>query len=450
MPNSAGILRGLLTAALFVTAAPCWAQAVRFPSGSAAANTVLQPGVGAAQPGVSGGLQAVPPPTAPFNGVTAPGYTTPGYATPGYTAPGGVPANSAPALLQQPPFDPFSTTQGAATQASPALGFPQSPSGLPPTTGFGPPTQPLYAPPGGQAFPQQPGALYPNGYPNVMPQNPLGQGWFGQQGGAQPGPYLKLLEDFRVVHTWVYGDRGDEMNTNDIEAATTINIPNFVYSGYPISITPAFVFHFWNGPSPPILVDLPPRAYSTFATFDWNPMASPRFGGEFSGTIGVFSDFGAVNHDSIRLIGKTLFVYHVTPKFTIKGGIEYLDRVRIKLLPAGGFVWTPNDRVRFDVYFPKPKLAQYLITIGTTEVWWYVSGEYGYGSWTLEYPTGSVRTDINDLRVIGGLEWVNNASTLKGFFEMGYVFDREVVFAEMPASNFTLKDSFMLRSGIAF
>lgn len=444
MPNSAGIPRGLLFAALLLAAAPAWAQPVRFPSSSAAqANTVLQPNVG----GASSGLQPVPPPSAPFTGGTTPGATTPGY-----TTPGGVPANTAPSLLQQPPFDPYSTTQGATTQASPGLGLPQSPSGLPATSGFGPPAQPLYAQPGGgAAFPQQPGTLYPNGvYPNVMNQNPLGQGLFGTQGIAQPGPYLKLLENTRLVYTWVAGDGGRELDTNDVEAATSLNIPNFLYSGHPITISPAFIFHFWDGPSAPITVDLPARVYSTFATFDWNPMVSPRFGGEFSGTIGVFSDFKAVNHDSVRLIGKTLFVYHVTPKFTVKGGIEYLDRVRIKLLPAGGFVWTPNDRVRFDVYFPKPKLAQYLVTIGTTEVWWYVAGEYGYGSWTIEQTIGSVRTDVNDIRAIGGVEWVNNASTLKGFFEMGYVFDREVVFAETPQLNFKLLDSFMIRGGLAF
>lgn len=448
MPNSAGILRGLLTAALFVTAAPAWAQPVRFPSSTGTTtNTTLQPGAftqpgAATAPGsaASSGLAPVQPPGFPSGGATAPAYTAPGGA-----------ANTAPALLGQPPFDPFSTSPGAAANTAPALGLPQSPPGLPSSPQFGPPSQPLYAQPG-QSFQQQPQALYPNGYnPNVWNQTPFGQnGIFSQQGLAQPGPYLKLLENLRLVHTWINGDSGRELDSNDVEVATTLNVPNFLYSGYPISISPAFIFHFWNGPSPPVMVDLPPRVYSTFATFDWNPMATQRLGGEFSGTIGVFSDFNAVNHDSIRLIGKTLFVYHLTPKFTIKGGVEYLDRVKIKLLPAGGFVWKPNDRVRFDVYFPRPKLAQYLITIGTTEVWWYVGGEYGYGSWTLEYPTGSVRTDVNDIRAIGGLEWVNNASTLKGFFEMGYVFDREVVFAEMPDWDFKLLDSFMIRSGIAF
>ena len=98
--------------------------------------------------------------------------------------------------------------------------------------------------------------------------------------------------------------------------------------------------------------------------------------------------------------------------------------------------------------------AQYLITIGTTEVWWYLAGEYGYGSWTYERQQvgkmGSNRFDINDLRVLGGLEWTNNATTLQGFIELGYVFDRKVQFRETPQDNFRLQDSLMLRSGIAF
>lgn len=471
MRNSADQLRGLLLTAIVLSAVPCFAQRVQFPSGGASTTNTAFQGGAFTQPGSTATNLVPVQPSSPApgfsSGAVTPGFTTPGFTTPGATTPGfgaatpgfgapsGVPANTAPSLLGPPPFDPYSTSQGAALGQPSTLGVPQSPSGLPPNSFGG--AQPLYNQPGvvpGQGFPQQPPVLYPNGYyNNAWNQNALGSNSFVQQ-FTQPGPYLKLLEDLRVIYTWVPGDTGAQMDTNDIEVATTLNFPNFLYSGYPISISPGFIFHFWNGPSPPIMVDLPSRMYSTYTRFDWNPMATPQFGAELSGSIGLYTDFDTVNHDSVRLIGKALLVYRLTPKFTLKGGIEYLDRVRIKLLPAGGVVWTPNDRVKFDIYFPRPKLAQYLITVGTTEVWWYLGGEYGYGSWTYERQEvgkmGSNRFDINDLRVFAGLEWTNNATTLQGFTEFGYVFNREVIFAETPADNFDLDDSLMLRAGIAF
>ena len=307
--------------------------------------------------------------------------------------------------------------------------------------------------PGQGAFPQQPNSLYPNGYyPNVQGQGLFGNGGFLSGEGVQPGPYLKLFEDWRVIYTWVEGSGARELDTNDVEIATTVNLPNFLYSGHPISISPGFVFHFWDGPKFPYTADLPAQAYSTYLTFGWNPMATERLGGEFSSTIGVYTDFQTVTRNSIRILGKALFVYNVGPKLTIKGGIEYLDRVNVKLLPAGGVVWKPNDRVYFDIYFPRPKLAQYLVTLGNTEVWWYLGGEYGYGSWTIERAmTGaSNQVGIDDLRVLAGLEWKNNATTLDGFFEVGYVFDREITYAEFPIDGLELQDSVMLRAGIAF
>ena len=101
--------------------------------------------------------------------------------------------------------------------------------------------------------------------------------------------------------------------------------------------------------------------------------------------------------------------------------------------PAGGILWRPNPQTYFDIYFPKPKLAQYLYTVGNTDVWWYLNGEIGGGSWTIERgqvvagqlsvpqpppnppvivpggPTftpvvGDRRVDLNDYRIGGGFE----------------------------------------------
>src|SRR5690606_10458011 len=145
-----------------------------------------------------------------------------------------------------------------------------------------------------------------------------------------------------------------------------------------------------------------------------------------------------------RVSGRGLGTYRLTPTLQAKFGVEYINRNDLKLLPAGGLLWTPNPQVRFDIYFPRPKLAMYVTTLGTTEVWAYLGGEYGGGAWTIERAEGgNDRVDINDLRIFLGTEWMTGRS-LKGFFEGGYVFEREVVYVNDPTDSFSPGSSFML------
>ncbi len=244
--------------------------------------------------------------------------------------------------------------------------------------------------------------------------------------------------------------------------ATTLNFPNFLWTNRPLHVSPTFIGHYWSGPVNvnPMVVDdgtgLPSKAYSAFLNLRWQPMLTPTFGGDIDFSFGGFSDYNTFVNDSWRFYGTGLFVATLTPTMTLKGGINYLDRYSIKMLPAFGILWTPNPKTRFDIYFPKPKLAQYLTTMGTTDVWWYLNGEYGGGSWTIERNVpGDKRVDINDIRVGGGVEWTSHRGT-RGFVELAYVFDREIVFATPsplyapPIEKRELQDTLMIRAGLAF
>ena len=84
-----------------------------------------------------------------------------------------------------------------------------------------------------------------------------------------------------------------------------------------------------------------------------------------------------------------------TPTLQFKPGIWYIDRVEIKLLPAGGVVWTPNPCSRYEIFFPAPKLADLWSTVGNLNVWVYVRGEYGGGAWTVKPPISAATTNLN-------------------------------------------------------
>lgn len=397
--------------------------------------------------------------------------------------------NAPSTTLGPPSFDPYSTTPNAASTPPSLLGpQPTSPSAAPQTTPFwqAPATQqpavtPSYPAPG--AYPQgtypygtytpQPSVLFPNGL--NMP------GWSAPNG--QAGEYLRLFQDVRMTYTWVYGNNGSQkMTTNDVDVGTTMNIPNFFFSGQPLRTSPVFIFHFWDGPdttldtpampfpaagtvaSGAFPTELPSRVYSTYVDFAWDPVITPQLGADLEVSVGVYSDFDTFTTDSVRFRGTGLFVLGLTPTVALKGGVAYLDRLDVKLLPAGGILWRPNPQTHFDIYFPKPKLAQYLYTVGNTDVWWYLMGEYGGGSWTMNRNQilndgaggftaaqigGDKRVDINDIRVGGGLEWTHQFG-LTGFFEVAYVFNRELVFAAGVPGSHKLKDTIMLRGGLTY
>jgi hypothetical protein len=258
------------------------------------------------------------------------------------------------------------------------------------------------------------------------------------------------VQDIRLRHSWVYGgDKPFDLQIHDTELAVTFALPNLLGTGQPLYVTPAFALHLWDGPNN-IPADLPSNAYSAFLDFQWQSNPQYQVGVELGVRVGAYTDFNTLTDDSFRIQGLGLGVARLTPTVTFKAGVIYLDRNDIKLLPAGGILWQPNPQVRFDIFFPQPKLSAYLTNLGSHEVWWYIAGEYGGGAWTIQRAAGGVdRVDINDIRVSAGLEGFGPRG-LNWFFEVGYVFERKLFYVVNPADSTDLNDSFMLRAGLAY
>lgn len=366
------------------------------------------------------------------------------------------------AVLGAPQFDPFSSNP--QVNAPPQL-FQAPPNGAP-ATGFQTPQlqqapafgQPLVGQPGqGQpqfgpapGFPQSP----PVGYPGGASQ----QGWgpAGAFANPTPGPYLRLFQNFRLINTFLYGgNNGRDLEMHELELATTLNYPNFLYTGQPLQVSPGFIIHWLRGPVTDAAAgrtaDLPPRVYSAYVDFAAISDTTKLIGAEGNFRVGVYSDFSTLTVDSVRFTGTGLGWYRVSPSVILKGGVKYLDRNDVKILPAFGVFWTPNPDVNLELYFPKPKLSQRFTTLGNTDVWGYIGGEYGGGSWTVQRLGGaSDQVDINDLRVYIGAETKGENALLHGFAEIGYVFDRELIYKRNPQDNLKLRDTFMLRGGAIY
>jgi hypothetical protein len=398
--------------ALSLLAVPLTAQRVEFP-------TPVQP------------ANPYPPP---------PTYVAP--ATPYGAAPPSTftsPPTYAPQAVGPPPaFDPYAS--GSSVGAPPPVAAPYS---------YTPPAAP---------YTQQPPALVPNSQPMQFQPPPYdittsGEGYWAKT--------QRLLQEISAEYTFIYGKHSSPfaLEINRVELSSTFAFPMFYNIETPLLVTPGFAFNFLDGPitgpplpGPPVTAggpDLPPIVYDAYLDFAWYPHCYQWLGGELGFRTGVWSDFHHVDSDSVRLLGRALASVALSPTLDVRFGVVYLDRVDVKILPAGGVYWRPTPDWDLYLVFPNPKARKFLTAIGNTKWYGYAAGEYGGGSWTVRRQVEDDQFDYNDIRVIGGLEW-ETQTLVRGHIELGYVFDRNLVFKSNDPPEFSLNDTIMLRAGINF
>ncbi|MGB7324664.1 MAG: hypothetical protein WBD31_07320 [Rubripirellula sp.] len=397
------------------------------------------PSTASPAPSLFGGLFSQPASSPSTSGFGAPpaGFGAPMQA-PNTGNPYGAPAYSAP-------------NYSAPTYSAPSYG--------PPSFQYDNPN--VYGPPAGFGSPQTqtfPNSIYPSSSPSTLFPEGLVSGSIFPSINGLAGGTSQLLRGPRLRNGFVgFGDNSNDLNMNDTDASVVFAFPNFFYSNQPLYVVPSFSLHLWDGPKTTVQknADLPGSAYSAFLDLGWNSDPNQMVSTELGIRVGAFTDFDTFNSDSIRILGKALASFRLTPTSTLKGGVYYLDRNELKIVPAFGVLCQPNPYTRVDLFFPQPKFARYLRTVGTQDVWWYLSGDYGGGSWTVTRADGSEDSiDINDLRAVAGLEWGRSdeirAGRRLGFAEIGYVFNRELRYRNSRIDNVDLDDGIMFRLGIGY
>ena len=263
---------------------------------------------------------------------------------------------------------------------------------------------------------RSPQGVYPsNPYPGTTPPSlyPNGSNW------TTPIPWTTTTATRfltpRIRYSWVDGGTAaDNLGINDFDFSVVAAFPNFLFSTQPLYVAPSFSLHLWQGPFEPV-GELPPQAYSGFLDFGWSTDPSKPIGGDIGFRPGVFTDFNTYNKYSWRFMGQGMFRIQATPPSIYVAAWFTSIATIMKLLPAFGVLWTPNAQTRFDIFFPRPMLSQYLTTAGNHDLWWYIGAEYGGGAWTIEEEAGTTnRVDINDIRVSLGLEFGQSAALQQG------------------------------------
>jgi hypothetical protein len=416
---------------------------------------------------------------APTTGGTSTNYSAlspPNTAGGTMIPPPGMPNTAAtPGTFAPAPVTPYSSPVGSGV--APASANPQT--YVSPGSGFGPPgsvspfnPNATLPPPGsysGTLPPPSPG-LDPYATPGYTPAPLLAQDPYFNY-GATPIPMqamTKFLQDIRLDYHWFLGHGDHELGINDFDLSATFAIPIFGNPNTPLLVTPGFGLQLWEGPvsvlstppNDPPAADLPPQTYDGYIDTAWKPQISQAFGGDLSFRIGLYSDFTTTTTSSIRFTGTALGVISLSPSFKIKAGIWYIDRLQIKLLPAGGIVWTPNPEWEFNILFPNPKIRMHWRNFGSTDWWIYCAGDYGGGSWTIKRanipgisdPVVAGQNDAfdyDDIRVSVGLEF-STPRNFNGWFEMGGAFARQIHYRSGFPDNFFPNNALFLRAGLAY
>ena len=195
-----------------------------------------------------------------------------------------------------------------------------------------------------------------------------------------------FFQKLGVSETWLDRRHPDDYGLHEIDVFATFAVPA-PSREWPLLISPTFNTRLIDGPVTP---DLPAQVYEAYVDFMWVPRLSPRWTAVLSAAPSYYGDFQTDASNAFRMTGRGLARYDWSPgRVQLVFGVLYLNRHDIAILPAGGIIWTPNEAKRYELLFPKPKLA-HRITLGDHfEDWHYLGGEFGGNTYAVERVGGA-------------------------------------------------------------
>jgi hypothetical protein len=203
--------------------------------------------------------------------------------------------------------------------------------------------------------------------------------------------------------------------------------------------------HFLHGPTQ---TDLPPHVFDLAVNLQIQQEIEPWMGVEANFSFGLHSDFKDSVREGLRFPGRALMYWDQSSDARWFAGVEYLDRDNIKILPAGGLLLRPDEKIRLDLYFPRPKARIRIERTDTKEKWFYVEGEYQGNSWAIERATGEGDVvTYSDYRLSLGIETVpRDEDESISFFEFSFLFDRELEYRS-HLGDYNPGETVMFRAG---
>jgi hypothetical protein len=215
----------------------------------------------------------------------------------------------------------------------------------------------------------------------------------------------------------------------------TLGWNHYVKSGIEQGLGLGAGFYFLSGPNQ---TDMPAIVYDFSASYQIRQRLG-ELAFDLSVSVLAASDFKGCAREGIRYPAHAVGYLTLVKGFDVVFGIDYLDRGDYKLLPVMGAVWVPNDTLRFELVFPRPRIYYQFMDRHRL----YVGGDLGGGTWAIEreWLADDLAT-YRDLRVCLGLESVEKSGH-RCAFEVAYLFDRRLMYAS-NIGNMNLNDALMI------
>ena len=254
-----------------------------------------------------------------------------------------------------------------------------------------------------------------------------------------------FFTDFRLSQTFLPKLGSNGFGIHDTDFAAQVALPWAPFEK-PLLLKGGFGVHAWDGPH--CDPGLPGAVYDFYLDLGWKPRPAEWLFLDWGITPGLYTDLHAFPSEAFRLRGRAMAIVATSERFQFVAGVLYINRDEKKLIPAGGFIWSPNEDSKLQIVFPQPKAARRVARFGETDLWMYAAGEFGGGTWAYERPDGAPNSvDYNDYRAIVGAE-LRRADGWSLRAEAGYVWGRELLPLNGPTVN--PGDTIMMRLALIY
>jgi len=262
--------------------------------------------------------------------------------------------------------------------------------------------------------------------------------------GAKPGALQQAI--FTATELPMLDSGGLGMTWLDTSATVGMPAPTV---DSPLLVTAGFGTVFVEEGTGPDDPGLPSHLYESWLQARWMRKLGRRLGVDIAVAPGWYSDFINDSAEALRVTGHGFGAWEWSESLRIVAGVIYLDRYDVSLLPAGGLLWTPSDAERYELLFPRPRLAWRLAESGRASHWLYLAGEFGGNQWAVRRDGGVDDVVVyHDYRLLAG--WERRPADLGANWrlETGWVTGRLVEYYVTDTANYRPNDTFVVRAGL--
>lgn len=262
--------------------------------------------------------------------------------------------------------------------------------------------------------------------------------------GAKPGALQQLI--LTVTELPRLGSNGLGLAT--LETSLTVGMPAPTIDS-PLLVTPGFGWTFVDEASGPMDPGLPATLYESWIQARWMRKVGDRLGVDLAVAPGWYSDFVNDSAQAFRITGHGFGAWEATDDLRVVAGVIYLDRYDVNLLPAGGLLWTPSDDRRFELLFPRPRLAWRVKENRQAAQWVYLAGEFGGNQWAVRRDSGADDIVVyHDYRLLAGWERRPSDLGISWRLETGWITGRLVEYYVTDTADYRPSDTFLIRAGV--